>query len=231
MGQMTRAQICAEGLLTAMRPSDDFPTQVTGWLQRWLDSVAGSWPWPMLNRESIDLAVSGPSLVVGNGSGGVTEKILRILDNCWIYTSDHSFIQRLNIRTQLNKPQDRLAQSGATGKPTEARLFQTSFGSWTLNFSPNPDQSYLLSLPHLALPAALTADGDVPWYPVDETMVQAVAFKAHEYADGKDHPQTVATQQQLAALLSQDRIRYGSVNGINDVLQLDSTRFTRAKAP
>ena len=74
----------------------------------------------------------------------------------------------------------------------------------------------------------MTAGSDVPWYPNDETMVQAVAFKNHEFYDGKDAPVTQAAQQMLASLVANDRIRYGSVTGINDNLILDPTRF-RAK--
>lgn len=230
MGIMTRAEIIAEGLRTAMRPEDDYPTQATGWLQRWLNAVASSWPWPLLQTEATGLTVSSGSLVVGNGSGGITERILRVLDNCWIYDSTNSLMQRVRIRTQLSKPQDRIVNN-TTGLPGEIRIFATSFGQWTLRFFPNPNTTYYLTMPYIFLPDDMTADSDVPWYPNDETMIQAVAFKAHEFADGKDHPQTIACQQQLAGLLSNDRLRYGSVNGINDVLALNPARFLRAKVP
>jgi hypothetical protein len=206
MGQMTRAALVSEGLLLAQRPADDYPTQVTNWLQRWLDSVAASWPWPLLQREATGLVVSAGSLTVGNAQGGVTPKILKVLDNCWMYDATRTFLQRVRIKPQLNRPDDRLPPNGAVGPPAEMRIFQTTFGVWTLHFNPNPDKTYYLTLPYLELPAALTSDVDIPWYPNDETMVQAIAFKAHEFADGKDHPQTVAAQQMLASLLSNDRL-------------------------
>ena len=231
MGSLTRTEIIAEGLRTAMRPDDDYPTLTAGWLQRWLDSVAASWPWPVLQTEAIDLDVSAASLVVGGASGGIDDKILKILDNCWLYDSNRSVVQRLRIRGQLNTPRDRIVPSGSTGTPQEIRLFNTSFGVWTLRFFPNPDRQYYMTLPYIRLPVAMTQDADVPWYPNDETMIQAVAFKAHEHADGKDAPGTQTAQQQLAALVSNDHIRYGSAHGINDMLTLDPARFTRAKMP
>jgi hypothetical protein len=231
MGQMTRLQIVQEGLLLAQRPADDYPTQVGGWLQRWLDSVAASWPWPMLQVEATGLVVSGPSLTVGGGSGGVTAKILKVLDNLWLYDAPRTGLFRLRLRPQLNRPGDRLALSGQAGQPADVRVFERPFGTWTLHFNPNPDRTYYLSMSYIELPVPMTADSDVPWYPNDETMVQAVAFKASEFSDGKDASSTVAAQQMLASLLTNDRIRYGTVSGINDTLRLDPTRFTRAQVP
>jgi hypothetical protein len=136
MGQMTRAALVSEGLLLAQRPADDYPTQVTNWLQRWLDSVAASWPWPLLQREATGLVVSAGSLTVGNAQGGVTPKILKVLDNCWMYDATRTFLQRVRIKPQLNRPDDRLPPNGAVGPPAEMRIFQTTFGVWTLHFNP-----------------------------------------------------------------------------------------------
>jgi hypothetical protein len=69
------------------------------------------------------------------------------------------------------------------------------------------------------------AGSETPWYPNDETMVQAVAFKNLEFYMGKDAPTTQAAQQQLASLATNDRSRYGTNPGINDNLILDPTVF------
>lgn len=230
MGQMTRLQIVQEGQLLAQRKNAD--TLATGWLQRWLDSVAASWPWPMNQGETIDVPVSSASITVGNGNGGITPKLLKVLDNIYIYDSTKSSFMRLRILPQLNRPQDRIQPANAAnGMPQNVRVFQSTFGQWLLRFYPNPDKTYYLSVPYIQLPPTMAADTDIPWYPNDETMVQAVAFKTHEWFDGKDDNRTTAAQQLLTGALSNDRIRYGSVNGINDILQLDPVHFPRAKAP
>lgn len=225
MAALTRAEIVSEGQLLAGR--DDMATEAAKWLQRWLDSVAASWPWPVLQTEYVGIALAqgATSLVLGNGSGGITERLLRILDNVWLYNSTKTFRQRLRIRHQLGAPTDRIMGDAHIGPPQTARLFKTSAYSWTLYFDPVPDKAYLLTIPAIILPAALTADSSVPWYENDETMVQAVAFKVSEYHNGKDSPVTAAFQQALAGLVANDRVRFGATTGVNDVLPLSSTVF------
>lgn len=225
MGILTRDEIVSEGQLLAGR--DDMATQGAAWLQRWLDAVAASWPWPALQQEVIAVPVTaGQNYVdVGNGNGTVTERILRVLDNCWMYDTNKTFRQRIRIKHQLSSPADRIAPTTNTGKPTSARIFQSAFGTWRMYFEPLPDQSYLMTLGYIYLPSVLSSGAAIPWYPNDETMVQAVAFKVSEYHNGKDSPVTAAFQQQLAGLVSNDRIRYGSQHGVNDSLILSPSVF------
>jgi hypothetical protein len=229
VAQLTRDQIVSEGQLLAGRDNNE--TASAAWLQRWLDSVAASWPWPLLQDEAVGVALSSgaTSLVVGNS--GALPKLIKILDNVWLYNSAKTVRRRIRIRHQLGQPHDRISDTATnTGMPSAARIFNTSFGVWTLYFDVTPDQNYLLTIPYIQLPDAMSAGSDVPWYPNDETMVQAVAFKNHEFYDGKDAAVTQAAQQQLAGLVANDRIRYGSVTGINDSFILDPTRF-RVKIP
>lgn len=224
MGLLTANEIVSEGQLLAGR--DDNATASLGWLQRWLTSVAASWPWPVLQAEAVgvSLAAGSTSLVVGGGSGGISERIHKVLDNVWVYNSGRTFRHRLRLRHQLSSPVDRIGPSDATGTPMSARLFTSTYGAWTLYFDPPPDADYLLTIPYIRIPNTIVGT-DVPWYPNDETMVQLVAFKNHEYWDGKDAPVTQAAQQALAGLVANDRIRYGSVSGVNDSMPLDPARF------
>lgn len=226
MAQLTRDQIVSEGQLLAGR--DDNATASASWLQRWLDSVAASWTWPILQAEAVGIALSSgaTSLVLGGGSGGITPKMLKILDNVHLYNSAKTLKRRIRIRHQLSQPFERMADTTVNvGTPSSARIFTSALGVWTLYFDVVPDADYLLTIPYMTLPVAMSAGSDVPWYPNDETMVQVVAFKNHEFYDGKDAPVTQAAQQMLASLVANDRIRYGSVTGINDNLILDPTRF------
>lgn len=229
MGIATRLEIVSEGQLLAQR--DDAAALATTWLQRWLNAVAASWPWPVLQQEALDVPVTSHVLELGGNEATIEDLVFRILDNCWVYTADKTTLARVRIKPQQNKPTDRLLAATNVGVPTAMRVFQPEFGKWTAYLDPAPDKPYLMSVPYLKIPAQMVADDDVPWYPNDETMVQAVAFKCHEYFDGKDSDVTNAAQQLLSQSLANDRIRYGAVTGINDVLQLSLTRFTRAKSP
>lgn len=224
MGLLTADDIVSEGQLLAGR--DDNATASLRWLQRWLNSVAASWPWPVLQTEAVgvSLAAGSTSLVVGGGSGGISDRIHKILDNVWVYDSTRTFRRRLRIRHQLGVPSDRIGPADQTGTPVTARLFTSAAGVWTLYFDPTPDRAYLLTVPYIVIPGDVQGT-DVPWYPNDETMVQAVAFKNHEFFDGKDAPVTNAAQQALGGLVANDRIRYGSVSGVNDFFKLDPTVF------
>lgn len=225
MAALTRAEIVSEGQLLAGR--DDMATEAAKWLQRWLDSVAASWPWPVLQTEYVDIALAqgATSLTLGNGNGGITKRLIRILDNVWLYNSTKTFRQRLRIRHQLGTPTDRISSSSHIGPPQTARIFKSTYGVWTMYFDPVPDKAYLLTIPAIILPDAMTSDIDVPWYENDETMVQAVAFKVSEYHNGKDSPVTAAFQQALAGLVANDRVRFGATTGVNDVLPLSPHVF------
>lgn len=225
MGQLTRDQIVSEGQLLAGR--DDNATASNSWLQRWLDSVAASWNWPTLHDEAIGIAVTSgtASVTVGGGSGGITPKIIKILDSVWLYNSTRTWRKRLRIRHFVGDPVDRIGATDNTGAPDTFRMKQTVFGTWILYFDRIPDQAYLLTIPYIVMPAAISTGSETPWYPNDETMVQAVAFKNHEFYDGKDAAVTQAAQQMLAGLATNDRMRFGQVTGINDNLILDPTVF------
>lgn len=229
MGQVTAAELISEGQLVAGR--DDMATQAEAWLRRWLDAVAASWTWPMLQAEANGLALASGTTELdlgrgnsGTGGGGIDIKVLRILDNCWVYDTARTFKQRLRIKQQLSAPTDKIGPGSSVGRPTSARLFTYEFGVFTLSFDPVPDQNYLLSIAFQGLYPWEGLEA-YPWYPNDETMVQAIAFKVSEFHNGKDHPVTRAFQEQLAGLVSNDRIRYGALHGVNDSLILSPSVF------
>lgn len=227
MGQMTRDQIVQAGMLEAGR--DDSATLAEGWLQRWLDSVAASWQWPDLQREAINIPYSVNQLQVGNGSGTVTEKIIRILDNVWWFTTDRRGYGRVRIRTNLGSPLERI-RTDVTGPPETCRIRHGSiWGSQVLSFYPNPDKAYLLSVPYMALPAPITDGAQLTWYPNDETAICAVSYKTAEYYRGPNDPKTLAFQQRLASLILADRVKYGHGPGQSDSLGLDVGIFPDAQ--
>ena len=226
MGLMTRSEIVLEGMRTAGR--DDLGTLANTWLQNWLNAVAASWDWPILRREA-SVTLNAQTMDYGNGTNGVSDRILRVIDELWWYTTDRATRNRIKLRDQNASPFDKIQKTDIIGPPASARVLKAGFGVARLSFEPTPDQTYSLWLPYQHLPTQMTSDSDVPWYENDETMIQAVAYKTHEYSDGKDSPVTVAAQQTLAGLLSNDRYRYGNSAGQNDVAYKDPKVFPKSR--
>lgn len=243
MGVLTVDQIVSEGQLLAGR--DDNAEASRGWLGRWLNAVAASWPWPQLQVESYNFVLPAGTqhMAFGNNPLGSSEggnengpsyKVLKILDNCWIFNVARTARQRLRIRQHLSEPVDRFQNPSnlRVGMPSSMRILPANLGDddkmgqWLLAFDVSPDQDYGLIIPHMKLPAAINTDS-YPWYPNDETMVTLVAYKNLQFYDGEDSAATQAMKQQLAGLIAADRTRYGSVPGMNDSFSLDPTVFKR----
>lgn len=225
MAQMTAGDIINEGMLLAGR--DDIADRALTWLQAWLDSVANSWPWPMNTREKTNIALPAgtTTLSVGNGDNGVTNKILRVFDNVWCYTSDYTQRQQLRLKQYVTMPEAVYNPNTSTGQPSEIRISQpTGAGKFSLTFFPIPDKAYLLTLDYLELPAALASDASVPWYPNDLTMIQYIAARTMLYDNGPDGAYQAAIAE-TGDMLKADRLRFGSNPGTNDQIQLDSTSF------
>lgn len=225
MGTMTRLQIVTEGMLLAGR--DDIAVRANSWLQTWLDSVAAKWPWPMLLKEKLNVAVTGGAQTVtigADGSGGVTNKIIRILDNNWLYTSDYRSRRRLRIPQYNTMPGQIIDPATSASMPTEMRIGQAAAGQFILEFSPIPNQNYLLSMDYLEQPAALAGDSSVPWYPNDQTMIDYIAARTMKFDDGPTNAYQVAIGE-VADQLKADCIRYGAIKGQNDQLLLDQSVY------
>ena len=113
MALMTRGEIVAEGMRTAGR--DDLETLANVWLQNWLNAVAASWDWPILRRES-EVNVNAQTMDYGNGTNGVTERILRVIDELWWYTSDKSTRGRIVLRDQVQHAVRKIGRRIAAGR-------------------------------------------------------------------------------------------------------------------
>lgn len=220
MAQKTRIDIVNEGMLLAGR--DDIADRANVWLQTWLDSVANSWPWPINTREkfAIPVAASTRELVVGNGNGGITQKVLRIFDNIWGYSTDYRSRTRVRIKQFLTQPELLGDTNPAISMPAECRVTQPAgFGSFTLSLNPVPRDAMLLVLDYLELPTALASDSSVPWYPNDATMIQYICARTMLYDNGNDGAYQAAIAE-TADMVKNDRMRYGTIPGQNDVMQL-----------
>lgn len=233
MGTMTRAQIISEGMLLAGR--DDLSARCQTWLQTWLDSVAASWPWPqlMVESSSIPVPTGSTSIDIGEGvSGGSSylslRRVAKIMDNAWIYTSDKRTMGRIRVRYGLSRPSILFDTNQHRGLPTSIRIRQgptKGKKQWTLELDPFPDRDYLLFITYHDLGDVLASDSDILWYPNDATAIELIAAKCASYDDGEESPAAQARMAVISSLVSQDRVKYGAIPGVNDRIRLDPNVF------
>lgn len=228
MGQQTRTEIVSEALLLA--GNSGLTTNANSWLNNWLRSAYTAWPWPFLHRSISSLALSSgaTSLSLGAGSNGVTLEISRIFDPIRVYTS--TFADRGQARiipfVQFNADLDeRINNPVSVGMPATFKVAPDTslWGKWSLKPWPIPDKDYLLAIDYLVVPAELSSNSDVPLYPNDRTMVQAVMAQALKYMKMKD--EYGEAMQILSSMVVDDRLKFGTVPGINDTVPLDPTTF------
>lgn len=232
MGQLTRGTIVSEGLLIAGDTS--LTTRANVWLNAGLRKLYRSWPWPFLHKRhtGIALASGATSFSFGNGATEALE-VARIFDPLSVYASDYSVNQQARIKqfTDHIPSTDEALNNPATlrGIPNEFRMSpsNTVWGTWTLRPSPIPDRALLIALDCLIQPADLSADNLVPIYPNDETLIQLVVVGALQW---NDEPEKYQLENgRLDNLMVGDRLRYGSVPGINDQWGLDVATYKWSK--
>lgn len=224
MGQLTRAQIVSEGLLAA--GDSRLTSRANVWLNAWLRSQYAAFPWPFLLREKagITLSSGSNSFQIGAGEGGVTAEIRRIVDPINLYTAAKSTRTQIRIRsaveTELHSDPDLNDPTNHRGLPTEARVYAdaTTWGKWTVQFDKWADQTYLVKLKYYEQPADLTSDSAKPLYPNDRTLMKAVETEALRY---KKDPSWQNELNVLAAMVVDDRLKFGEVPGQNDWMILD----------
>lgn len=232
MGRLTVSSIITEGINAAGR--SELATPALGWLQRWLDSVASSWDWPMLKKVqtafpvaniSDALALSGLPFGLGSSYPGSSKGVIEIDDDIQLYDANKINWYPIKLKKYTSNYKAFLPRSDRTlGTPTECYAEQSGLDAWKLHWWPLPDTTYYAVIPYKERPAAYITS-DTPWYPTDETMVMAVKYKALEYTRGSAHEETVAVQQALATLLSNDRVRYVGRDAPNSVIEMDPNVF------
>lgn len=228
MGQLTRGTIVSEGLLIAGDTS--LTTRANIWLNAGLRELYRSWPWPFLHKRhnGISLPAGTASFNFGNGATEALE-VARIFAPINVYSSDYSITAHARVRqfTEHNLSTDEITQDPAknVGIPTDFRVSPSNsvWGTWTLRPSPIPDKALLISLDCLIQPADLSGDSSVPIYPNDETLIQIVVAQALRWNEELERGE--AEYGRLEQMKVADRLRYGSVPGLNDLWGFDSGVF------
>jgi hypothetical protein len=229
MGALTRDAVVLAGLNIAGRT--DLSTLANVWLNAWLRSQYGAWPWPFLYRRITGLALNAgtTSLTIGAGNGGITPEIQEVRDPLWVYTSDYGKRGKARIRELLDGEIsfDETVNNPATnrGMPTrfKIRANPTTIGAWDLIPGPVPDVSYLLAIDYIEQPVDITLGTTRPLYPNDRTMIQFIVSAALQYLDRRaDYAKENDVLTEMAVY---DRVKYGGVTGTNDASPLDGGTF------
>ena len=226
MGTQTLAAIVSEGSLQA---GDTGKTnRATADLMTWLRSQYAAFLWPFLKGTiaNVSLAAGQTSVTLGAGSGGITPHLQRINDPVWIYPSDYSSKAPVRIITDHGDNDslmaDPLLANVPTGMPTICRVrHSTTPGQRYLDFDLKADKAYKLKISYYFIPDD-PASPDIPVYPNDRTMIQAVkAFVlGYNKADNASEERDVA-----ASMVTADMMKYGMETGIGDAILLDPKVF------
>lgn len=235
MSKLTRLQIVTTGMLKGGR--DDLASVMNERLNSWLRKEYASWPWTFLKRKKtgLVLATATTSLTIGAGSSSITEEIQRVLDPILVYNSTYSTKARARISQLVGGgiDFDEIVNNPLTniGIPTrfKVRADTATWGKWNLIPFPVPDRDLLLTFDYLTLPADIdtstAGDSEIPLYPSDRTMIQAVLTETLLDANGADDSAYNAALDLLGSYTIDDRVKYGQVPGDNDLVQLDPGVF------
>lgn len=230
MGALTRGTLVSEGLLIA--GDDSLVTRAGVWLNAELRKIYLSWSWPFLNKQSttVTMAANVASFDFGAGSTETLE-VSRILDPVNFYTADYGTksVARIRQFRDHNESSDEILNKPSTnvGLPTLVRVIpsNTVYGKWTVKPSPIPDRLLSLIFNYLVLPANISSDSDIPIYPNDATLLQAVVAATCKFKSDSDagwQARATSEAQTLTSMLKEDRATFGSVPGINARVRLAS---------
>jgi hypothetical protein len=234
MGQLTRKQIVDQALAEIGYDST-YQTLANVALNISLKAIYESWPWPFLQRNISGVALGSgvTSLPFGVGAGGVSNVVQKVRDPLFLYRTDRTVAGRARVRQFIGN--DPSMEPGVfdplsvRGLPTAFRIEADPlvYGKWHLIPYPVPDRDYLLKINYTETPAIISSasidDGVVPLYPNDDTLQQIV--KAWALGHQNDKAGQTEAESKLSIMKINDRVKYGTVEGINDILGLDPSVF------
>jgi hypothetical protein len=223
--------IVLEGCLKA--GDEGVRTRVHGYFNDWLGRQARSWPWPSLTYP-LQITAPAGSWLLQSTDGNIDLGISRILDECWLYTTDKKHRTRLRIRNaghmaDIEPPAD------AVGVPTFVGIIKRNsvvvppsdpVDLWGFAFDTHLDKDRLFVTSVCIIPEVLAPGAtELPWYPEDDTCIQACMTEALLYKNGPDDPSYQSALEVLASMVQADRVRHGSSPSVNRTWELDRSVF------
>jgi hypothetical protein len=228
MGQLSFASIVTNGLQKAGDTS--LTTYANVWLNAFLRETYRDWPWPFLHKRTTGIALAAGTTSLSFGAGSTeTLEVPRIFDPIKVYTAAYTGKGVARIRQIIESDVDHDAVFNDTtqgrGIPTTMKIQPDAslWGKWTLRPWPVPDKAYLLGIEYLIQPADISNTALVPMYPNDRTMILAVEAEALNHMHEAELAMAKFSALQQAVV--QDRLRYGSAEGINEDQSLDDSVF------
>lgn len=224
MGSRTRDDIIMEGMNRGGR--DNMLTVMAGNLNDWLDRMGRSWTWPKLTRRrgEIPLNAGTAQVLIGNGSSGVAERVTHLIGKPLIYDEATRRVRgRLTLVDYVDEYSNaQVAGGGSTVAPSFYTVETVSENQLRLMFSTLADQNYLMDMVLHLLPARLTSGTEIPWYPEDSTMIQAIMAATLRSENGVDSPSYQSAVAELDDMVANDRIKHGVTSTLNAVFGLNS---------
>lgn len=216
MGLRTAAEIIKEGVEKAGVTYNAADARPLTWLKLWLDSVALGWQWPEVTGIAfITLAAGEWNMELGLGSINVTSRpIFRLLFPLKIDYGPDIMQRDIDQEPYMN-----LRPSPPEGVPTKAGYTRISNGTIQIAFNRRPLVPTNIQITYNYLPQFDDGLNSIPWYPNDETTIEAIAFKTAEYHDGKDATTTKAFAEHLSSMLRNDKIKFGNVENFTVKLE------------
>lgn len=233
MGALTAAQIISEGQLLAGR--DDLSARALSWLNTFLRSQYLAWPWPFLFKrlKDVSLTAGTATLTLGAGSGGESLPIQQVRDPVKMRNSTYTLKSLARIRQLVDgqpvidpEYDEALRDPNTTrGIPSviRVRASNSTYGEWTLYFTPIPDRDLLLTFDYIILPATITDTSSIPVYPNDETLIHRVYARTLRYAG--DLEAAAMADEEVRNMTVNDRMKFGGTVGTGDILQVDPSVY------
>lgn len=205
------------------------------WLNLWLAKVYAAWPWPFLRARygpfSVNQGVN--SYTFGDGEGGTNDKIQAILRVMFADSTNNGWKGDVPIDDDfgMGASRDPFWQDSASPTLPSGVLVEistdagyTSAYRWKINFADSyTNKAYRIAIVAKRRPADLSVGTDVPLYPNQETIVQAIFAKALEHQNDE---RAEAANAKLRAMEAQDRVVHGKQPG-STKMQLSRKRFRR----
>lgn len=238
MATRTLAQLMTQGGVAAT--NEEASDYVRQWMNSWLMRTAKSWSWPVLKLRMTKAVSAGASSVgVGAGIDGITYGVHRLLGNyVYWYTSDRRSKGKMLVRPLLDgdvsKDEDATLAAERLGSPTTCRVRvrvqnpadpDALGGQLVIYPDPVPNVAMTFAFDVHVIPAVIV-DADVPWYPNDRTLEQAVKCAFMEQDDGAEGRASLQTElQRLGQMVVDDRDFDGEGPGDNQMMMLDPSVF------